>query len=149
MSNSHTQNQPKHYSPFSYIPHTLVVPTNRLKRKYGVTPVSANERNLQTLLVNNKESPKVLDSREVYQVQYNDCSDTTFPKKKRIIECDKSIVNKKCNTGFAKHCIIENHALDTDNVKLLHQSSKRKVLNLLEAIEIKKAEKQKINMTNE
>ena len=71
-----------------------------------------------------------------------------FPKK-HLIEHNKSVINKKYNTDFAQHCITETHILDIGCVKLLYRSSKGKVVNLLEIIRIKKADKQKRNITIE
>ena len=48
---------------------------------------------------------------------------------------------EKFDIGFEKHHIMENHILYPESVKLLHRSNKRKFLNLLEIIKLKKAEK--------
>lgn len=90
----------------------------------------------------------------VYRIACCDCDaiylgQTGRSLKKRLIEHDKSIFKNIRNTGFAEHCIKYNHSLDPENVQLLHHSGKGKALNLLEIIEIKKAENQQKNLTND
>lgn len=67
----------------------------------------------------------------------------------RILEHKRSILNNNSTSGFSDHCIKENHFLDINNVKILHSQGKGKILDYLEILEIKKAQKLYKNVTNE
>jgi hypothetical protein len=145
--------QKKSYVFTNYIPNVTSKINNRL-RKYDLQPISSNKRDLSSFLVNNKERRDKLFKSGIYQINCKDCNaiylgQTGRSLKKRVSEHAKSIFNNKINSGFAEHCISNNHSLDVNNIQLLHSQNKGKRLDLLEIIEIKKAVKENKNITND
>lgn len=149
-----TQNvDPKKYVYTNFIPNITPKINNRLKR-YNLKPVSTNKSNLGSLLVNNKERLTTLNKSGVYEVNCTDCNAIYIGQSGRSIKCRisehrKDIINNRRSTGFADHCITNNHYIDVNNIKLLHSSPKGKRLDLFEILEIKKAQKEGKFVTNE
>jgi hypothetical protein len=149
--NEHTTTEP--YHSINFIPNITNKINNRLKR-HNLKPISVNKNNLGSLLVNNKEKQNKLQKSGVYQINCAQCEAIYIGQsgraiKKRILEHKRAILNNIFNSGFSEHCIKQNHFLDTHNIKLLHPTNKGKRLDLLEILEIKKAQKQNKYICND
>ena len=90
----------------------------------------------------------------MYQISCNNCEAIYIGQcgrclKNRIKEHKKSISDGKRSTGFAEHCIDLGHELDDSNIKILRKCSKGPVMTAWENLEIKKAVRKNVFVTNE
>lgn len=146
-------NEKEHiFAAVNYVKGVSVCVKNRLNR-LGIKAIEVNKCNLGGLLVNNKPKSNKLNKNGIYQIKCMQCDMIYIGQsgraiKNRIKEHVANINSNKSTTGFADHCIRNNHHLDENDVKILHCERKGKKLNLLELLEIKKAQHQKKHLAN-
>lgn len=122
-------------------------------RKLGINCISVNKNNLAKVLVNNKEKSPKNQKSGIYKICCNECDATYIGQtgrslQNRIKEHRNSILSNNRNTGFAEHCIDNNHFFNNGDVKLLHNIQKGKQMDYLEILAIKKSIDNKDNITN-
>lgn len=145
--------KPKNYRFLNHIPKCSDRVSKKLN-KLGCNTVTVNKQNIGKILVNNKTKIDKLNKSGVYKINCEDCAAVYIGQtgrniNTRVKEHINSIRYNKKNTGISTHCIDNNHFIDLNNIKLVHNEKKSKRLDLLEQFEIKKSLKNNEFITND
>ena len=141
------------YRLLNYIPNLTNKISNNLN-KIGCKTINVNKRNLGQILLNNKDKTNVKNKSGVYRVDCNDCDAVYIGQTGRnldirIKEHVKSINNLQHSSGLATHCIVNNHKINENSIKLLHRETKGRRLNYIEQLEILKSVKNENNVNDQ
>ena len=115
-------------------------------KKFDFKPIIINKLNLGKILVNNKDQRCHSKKSGVYEIKCASCnikyigqSGRSFGTRMKEHSAAIRLKNLGCS-AFSDHCVSNGHDFD-GTFRILHNSSKGKLLNILEGYEIWKASK--------
>lgn len=100
-------------------------------------------KTLESILTNNRDGIPMEKRCGVYKLQCSQCEANYVGQTIRNLEIRmKEHINRPGNSQFGHHLKFNNHSMDNNGAKILHNESKGgKVMDLLEELEIAKAQK--------
>jgi uncharacterized protein (UPF0335 family) len=147
--------EPKVFRKLLYINNSYSYKMSNIFKKQGITTAFYNKNNIKSTLVNNKiDRTNIHDRCGVYEVHCDNCpavyvgqSGRSFKKRfsehlsglKTLKNSRISDLSSKCASALANHCFENNHGLSINSLRPIHFNNKGLKLDILEALEIKKA----------
>jgi hypothetical protein len=152
---SDSTKEPKVFRKLPYLNSSVSYKLSNLLKRQGITSAFYNNNTIKSTLVNNKlDKTNIQDRCGVYEIQCNSCpaiyigqSGRSFKKRfsehlaglKSLNNSKISDLDLQCASSLANHCFKNNHLLSIDLLRPVHIINKGFKLDLLEALEIKKA----------
>ena len=105
-------------------------------QKYDIKTVFRSNPKLGSSLMNSKSKTNEIEKCGVYRVTCGDCGCFYVGQTGRNLDVRLKQHLKDRNSNIFKHIKEKKHVIDASNIKLLHEVSKSRKLNLLEDYEI-------------